>query len=408
MLKTAKLNNYTVVHGWGDRMSKRVLIVFILLGLVSLTADIVYEGARSVGGAYVKELEGPPVASAIASAGDFLGYGLRFASAAIASYLASSATFWGFTALGYAITATAIPLLSYAGSWQTATALYLAERVGKGLRAPVRDVILAEVSEGIGRGKGFGIHELMDQLGAVAGPLLVAAMISLYGFKAAFLVLLAPGVASIALVIVTALLYPHLKSVELSKPKISFRGLGRGFYIFILATVFLSLGYVHWMNISYFLKHWNALRDAEIALAYTVAMLTDAIVAVPIGALYDKVKFKALYLAPVTALLATLPFVYTPSIASLGGVALRAAVYTMAGLWGITMGCFETIMRASIADILPPEKRAIGYGVYGLVYGVTWTLGSFSYAYILTVSQHIATVYAISTLILSAILISRI
>ena len=386
-----------------------MLIVFILLGLVSLTADIVYEGARSVGGAYVKELEGPPVASAIASAGDFLGYGLRFASAAIASYLASSAAFWGFTVLGYAITATAIPLLAYAGSWQAATALYLVERVGKGLRTPVRDVILAEVSEGIGRGKGFGIHELMDQLGAVAGPLLVATIISFYySYRAAFLALLAPGVASVVLVITASLLYPRLKSVELSQPRISLRGLGKSFYTYILATVFLSLGYVHWMNVSYFLKYWNALGDAEIALAYTIAMLTDAIIAVPIGTLYDRIKFKALYLAPATALLATTLFIYTPSIAGAGDAVLKATVYTMSGLWGITMGCFETIMRASIADILPPEKRAIGYGVYGLVYGVAWTLGSFSYAYILTVSQHIATVYAISTLILSAILISRI
>jgi len=390
-------------------VSRRVLIVFILLGLVSLTADIVYEGARSVGGAYVEVLRGPPVASAIASAGDFLGYGLRFASAAIASYLASSAAFWGFTVLGYAITATAIPLLAYAGSWQAATALYLVERVGKGLRTPVRDVILAEVSEGIGRGKGFGIHELMDQLGAVAGPLLVATIISFYySYRAAFLALLAPGVASVVLVITASLLYPRLKSVELSQPRISRRGLGKSFYTYILATVFLSLGYVHWMNVSYFLKYWNALGDAEIALAYTIAMLTDAIIAVPIGTLYDRIKFKALYLAPATALLATTLFIYTPSIASTGDAVLKATVYTMSGLWGITMGCFETIMRASIADILPPEKRAIGYGVYGLVYGISWTLGSFAYAHLLTASQNITAIYTISTLALSAILISRI
>jgi MFS-type transporter involved in bile tolerance (Atg22 family) len=91
-----------------------------------------------------------------------------------------------------------------------------------------------------------------------------------------------------------------------------------------------------------------------------------------------------------------------------GEVTARIATYAMAALWGTTMGCFETIMRASIADLLPPEKRALGYGVYGLVYGVSWTIGSFIYAYLLLQPQPIPAVYATTTLILTAILISRI
>jgi len=384
------------------------LIVFILLGLVSLTADMVYEGARSVGGSYIEELQGPSIASAIAASGDFIGYGLRFVSAVIATYLASSLAFWGFTILGYAMTATAIPLLAYAGSWEYAALLYLVERVGKGLRAPVRDVVLAEVTEDIGRGKGFGIHELMDQMGAVAGPLLVALMISFYSYRLAFLALAVPGAISIALVVTAFALYPKLKSLEVSRPRISFRGLGRKFYVYTLATILLSLGYVHWMNVSYFLKYWNVLGDADIALAYMVAMLTDAVIAVPIGVLYDKIKFKSLYLAPLSALASAILFIYTPTLMGAGEVTARIATYAMAALWGITMGCFETIMRASIADLLPPEKRALGYGVYGLVYGVSWTIGSFIYAYLLLQPQPIPAVYATTTLILTAILISRI
>lgn len=160
----------------------------------------------------------------------------------------------------------------------------------------------------------------------------------------------------------------------------------------------LSLGYVHWMNVSYFLKYWNTLTDSEIALAYMVAMLTDAAIAIPIGVLYDKVKFKTLYIAPTSALLATILFIYTPTLG-------KPIAYAMAGLWGVTMGCFETIMRASIADVLPQEKRALGYGVYGLIYGITWTVGSFIYSYILLVSSIIATLYAIITLVASALLI---
>jgi MFS family permease len=387
---------------------KRTVVVFVLLGLVSLTADMVYEGARSVGGAYVEGLGGPPVASAIVGAGDLLGYVFRFVSAVVASYLTSSFAFWGVVFLGYAVQMVAMPSLAFAGSWEVAAFLYLAERAGRGLRTPLRDVVVAEVSEDIGRGKGFGIHELLDQLGAIVGPVLVAAMLGLYGYKAAFLSLAVPGAVSLGLVLTVMALYPRVKSVELSFGKVSFRGLGRRFYVYIVATVLLSLGFVHWMNVSYFLKYWGLLGDAEIALAYMVAMLADAAIAVPVGVLYDRLGLKTLYIAPLSALGSSLLLVYAPSLSGLGGLGVRTLVYAMAALWGVTMGCFETIMRASVADILPPEKRAMGYGVYGLVYGVSWTIGSLIYALLLAQLQTVAAIYAFATLILSAFLVSKI
>jgi MFS family permease len=91
-----------------------------------------------------------------------------------------------------------------------------------------------------------------------------------------------------------------------------------------------------------------------------------------------------------------------------GEATARTAAYVMATLWGVTMGCFETIMRASIADLLPLEKRALGYGVYGLVYGASWAIGSFIYVYLLLQPQPIPAIYATTTLLLSSILISRI
>ena len=172
--------------------------------------------------------------------------------------------------------------------------------------------------------------------------------------------------------------------------------------------MFLSLGYVHWMNVSYFLKLWRTLGDPEIAIAYMVAMLTDAIIAVPIGVLYDRIGFRSLYIAPASALVSTLLLIYIPTFSQLSISISKAIAYVMATLWGITMGCFETIMRASIADLLPPEKRAIGYGVYGLVYGASWTIGSFIYAYLLQQRPSIPAIYTTATLILSTILISRI
>ncbi|MDK6029038.1 MFS transporter [Ignisphaera sp. 4213-co] len=383
-------------------MSRKWLYVFILLGLTSLTADMVYEGGRSVGGSYIEFLGGSAIASAIASSGDLIGYGLRFVSAFLASVFASSAIFWGFTIFGYAITALSIPLLSYASSWQWATTLILLERVGKGIRSPVRDVILAEVSEKIGRGKGFGIHELMDQIGAVGGPVIVSVVLAFYGYRVAFAALLIPGVASIAFILTSYALYPTIKAVEISPPRIGFRGMGKRFWIYIASMTFLSLGYIHWMVISYYLRYWNVLTDAEIALAYMLAMLTDAAIAVPIGVMYDKLKFRSLYIAPPSALGAALILLLNAANPN------KIMAYVSAALWGVTMGCFETIMRASIADILPPERRAMGYGIFGLIYGISWTVGAFVFVFLLQTSITFAATYVVLMQCLSIALLTMI
>ncbi|MEM2296651.1 MAG: MFS transporter [Ignisphaera sp.] len=287
-------------------MMKRMLVVFMLLGLVSLAADMVYEGARSASGAYLEHLGAPPIASSIVGLGEFIGYILRFVSGVLASYLGSSAAFWGFVALGYGMNVMVLPLLGFTDLWWIATTLYLVERIGKGLRAPLRDVILAEVTEGIGKGKGFGLHEVMDQVGALVGPLLFAYMLIHYNYQIAFLVLLIPGIMAMLFVFTAWFLYPKIKSVEVSIEKIMFKSLGRGFWLYTFSMILQSFGFIHWAIASYFLKYWRILEDAEIALLYAIAMGVDAIIAFPIGYLYDKTKFKSLYITPITTLTITL------------------------------------------------------------------------------------------------------
>ncbi|MEM1673466.1 MAG: MFS transporter [Candidatus Bathyarchaeia archaeon] len=376
-------------------MGKRTLVVFILLGLISLTADMVYEGARSASGAYLEYLGAPPVSSAIIGVGEFIGYALRFISGVLASYLGSSAAFWGFVALGYAMNVMVLPFLAFAGFWWVATSLYLLERVGKGLRAPPRDVILAEVTEGVGRGKGFGLHEVMDQAGALAGPLLFAYMLIHYNYSRAFLTLLVPGILVIIFVFTAWSLYPKIKSVEVSLRKVSFRGMDKKFWLYASSMTLQSLGFVHWAIASYFLKYWGILGDAEIAVLYAIAMGIDALVAFPIGYLYDVIRFKSLYIAPITTLIITL--LLTTRIATLA--------YIMAILWGITMSVSETIMRASIADIVDRDRLAVSYGLFGMLYGVSWSIGGFIIAFLLQISAAIAVSYTTITQVLSFLIL---
>ncbi|MEM1646602.1 MAG: MFS transporter, partial [Ignisphaera sp.] len=346
-------------------------------------------------GAYLEYLRAPPIASSIVGVGEFIGYILRFVSGILASYLGSSVAFWGFIALGYAMNVMVLPLLGLTSFWWIVTALYLLERVGKGLRAPLRDVILAEVTEDIGKGKGFGLHEVMDQVGALAGPLLFAYMLKHYSYSKAFLVLLIPGILAMMFVFTAWSLYPKIRSVEVSSRRISFRGLGTRFWLYTSSMILQSLGFVHWAIASYFLKYWGVLGDAEIALLYAIAMGIDAAIAFPIGYLYDVIKFKSLFIAPIATL----------TIAPLLAAKNVVLGYMVAVLWGITMGISETIMRASIADIVERDKLAIAYGVFGMLYGVSWGIGGFILTFLLQTSVELLIVYATVTQMLSLIIL---
>ena len=157
---------------------KRAFNLIILFGLVSLFGDIAYEGARSVNGPYLKLFAvNAATLGLIAGVGEFLGYALRLVS----GYLSDKTkSYWFLTFLGYGLLVS-VPLLSLAGIWQIAALFIILERIGKAIRSPARDTILSQASSQIGTGFGFGLHEAMDQIGAVSGPLIFTVLFLLIG-----------------------------------------------------------------------------------------------------------------------------------------------------------------------------------------------------------------------------------
>ncbi|MEM1773427.1 MAG: MFS transporter, partial [Desulfurococcaceae archaeon] len=301
---------------------------------------------------------------------------------------------WGFVIAGYTVTAISIPLLAFTYSWSIAAVLYMVDRLGKGLRAPSRDVIVAEVSEDFGLGKGFGIHELLDQFGAFIGPLVVSVSLIYWGYRTAFLLLLIPGAISIVLVISAFTLYPSLKSVDrVKKPELGFKGLGEVFWLYVLASSALALGFMHWAISSYYLTSRGVMSDYEIGLAYTIAMLVDALVAIPLGHVFDKIKLKVLLIQPPLSLLYIVILLYAP----------RELIPLAAVCWGVIMCSEESIMRASIALIVEPSKRPLAYGAFGLLYGLTWAIGGFVYGFLLGNNLHVLT-FAVATNTVSLLL----
>ncbi len=352
----------------------RRLAAFIFLGLVSLFADVTYEGARSVIGSYLRVLGALSLVAGSVAFGDFLSYAVRGLSGLLSRRIGSSRAYWSLIFLGYSINLFAVPALSLTGNWLVALALIMVERIGKGLRTPLRDAVLAEVTEGIGRGKGFGIHEVMDQVGGVAGPLFVGySLMRVNGsYRWVFAHLAIPAVVAIALLLAASVNYPRIKGVSIKAP--SKGSLGRGFWLYTASMSLLALGFAHWALIAYHLRSAGELPDYWIAYMYTVAMLTDAAIAFPAGYLYDRVGPKTLAVAP--------PLAAASTIALFSPVRSFWVITASAAAWGVLMGLYETNMRVAVADLSPQGLRAYAYGMYGVVFGTSWGLGNLLMSFI--------------------------
>ena len=179
----------------------RAMRFVLLVGVMSLFADMTYEGSRSITGPYLALLGASATAVGIvAGGGELLGYSLRLVSGRLADM---TGRYWPITIVGYVIQMAAVPALALAGSWQAAAILIALERTGKALRNPPRDAMLARATVDIGRGWAFGVHEGLDQLGALIGPLVAAAVLALRGdYQIAFALLLVPALTTLAILAV--------------------------------------------------------------------------------------------------------------------------------------------------------------------------------------------------------------
>ena len=177
-------------------LSKATALRFvILLGIVSLFADMTYESARSISGPYLATFgASAAVVGFVAGFGELVGYALRL----ISGYLADrTGKYWTITIVGYACNLLAVPLLALAGHWWVAASLMIIERIGKAIRVPSRDAMLSHAGHKMGMGWVFGLHEALDQLGAMLGPLIVAGILYFKGsYQQSFAILLIPALFS--------------------------------------------------------------------------------------------------------------------------------------------------------------------------------------------------------------------
>jgi len=358
----------------------------ILLGIVSLFGDVTYEGARSITGPYLAMLgASASTVGLVAGIGEFSGYALRLAS----GYLADrTKAYWLLTFIGYGLLLS-IPLLAFADYWQLAAVLIVLERMGKAIRSPARDTMLSYATKEVGRGWGFAVHEALDQIGAIIGPIVFFLVFLFHGgYREGLALLWIPALLTLAVLALARKRVPSPQELEppgeTSRQNIQSK-LPKIFWLYTVFTLFSIAGFASFQLISYHLKVQSIVPDAHIPMIYAVAMGSDALAALLAGKTYDRIGLISLLAVPVLTLpIPVLAFSYNYNLVVIGIT-----------LWGVVMGIQETIMRAAIADLTPIERRGFAYGIFNTAYGASWFLGAVSMGLLYELSINYLILFAI-------------
>ena len=359
----------------------RFILVF---GVVSALMDMVYEGARSVTGPFLGALGASALLiSVITGAGEAVALVLRPVFGRLAD---RPRLRWALALTGYGLTALSVPLLGITSALWIACLLVLMERLGKAVRSPAKDTMLAEAGTRLGRGKTFAFHEALDQAGAFLGPLLIGVAFSLSGsYGPGFLLLALPGVAAMLLLVWLSKRVPDPSLYEQHQPpdgSVSHSGsatpgpavatpqassrIPRQFWMYAAFSSLTMFGYATFGLLSFHLVATGLLPPAVVPVLYAVAMAVDAVAALASGWLYDKIGLKVLIALPLLA--AAIPW-----FGFSNHTALAVAGVLM---WGAAMGVQESTMRAAVSELAPTGRRGSAYGIFTACYGIAWLAGS--------------------------------
>ena len=353
------------------------------LGLVSLTADMVADGGKSLYGPLLGSLGASAlVVGVVTGAAEAASLILRLVAGPLAD---RAGNHWRWTIAGYGLTSLCIPLLAispFAGTagLAVASALIIVERVGKAVRSPSKTALLAHAAGAVGRGRGFGVHKSLDLFGAFSGPLIAAGVLALGGpLWLALLVLVVPGIVSMMLLVWLRNRVPDPsiydpeagRDAAAHRPRASWWGQAVGrelppvFFLYAVAVALTSGGLVSYGIISYHFAQRGLISLPAIPVVFAGAMAAAAVAALVNGWMYDKVGSKVLLVLPV--LVALVPPL---TLAGHVGWALLGML-----VWGFASGLQDSTIKALVADLVPAARRATAYGVFAAIQGVAALAG---------------------------------
>lgn len=274
---------------------------------------------------------------------------------------------------GYSLSAAAKVLLIWATRPWHVLGVRVSDRVGKGLRTPARDALLADAVERVQWGRAYGFHRTMDSAGAIAGSALAWGVFAATGnYVKSFAIAGACGV--VAVLLLALLVRERRDGTARRLDGVSFRGFTPAFWLFTASYIFFSLGKVTY---SFFLLRIKDL-GAPAALvpgAYLLHNICYTAAGLPMGMISDRLT------APKATLLT-----YLLMAATAAGMAFARAEwlgFALTALYGVVLAGEGAAVRALAAELVPQDRRASGFAVYaalgllaqlpaGVIMGALW------------------------------------
>ena len=262
---------------------------------------------------------------------------------------------------GYTLPALARPLIAFAGSMPMVLVLRMADRVGKGLRSSPRDALLAASVDADRRGLAFGLHRSLDHAGAVAGPLVAAALLAAgWSVREVLLWTLVPGVFCVLL----AMLLREPTRLEIPAGKIDWqwKSLPAPLKRYLLALAVFTLSQAS--NMFLLLRAKDAgFADAQIPLLWAGFSALAMLLSTPLSAFSDRADRRKLLCVAWAA--------YATLFAAFGLLAqsLATTIALFVG-YAIFIAATEGAEKALIAELAPKAQLGTAFGWFHLVSGL--------------------------------------
>lgn len=389
----------------------QAMIFIIFFGIVSLFSDMTHEGASSIRGAYFTILGASAGAIGFVSGlGELIGYSMRYVFGRIAD---KRKNYWFMTIFGYVIDVLAVPALALVGEngWIAAAILLIIQRMGKAIKKPAKDTIMSFAASQEGVGKSFGIQEMLDQIGAFLGPVLLY-LVMLFKttgttfeiYSTCFAVLAIPGAITIIMLLVTRKKFPNPENFEPEAKEFVPFEMKKSFKYYIIGISLFAFGFIDYsLVIMHISRNFTSIagglaetssiiNSGTIPLLYAGAMLVDAVAALIFGYMYDKKGVKVLVLSTIISA----PFSAFVFMGKSVPMVLVGVV-----LWGIGMGAQDSILKAAVTTMVPKSSRATGYGIFECSFGIFWFLGSWLLGLLYDVSVPVMVVVSVAAQLLA-------
>jgi MFS family permease len=332
------------------------------IGAASFLADLGYEVPTSLLPSFLTSTLGAPAAAlgAIEGVADALGGAARLGGGALADDPARRRR---IAVGGYTATAVLSALIGVAGAaWQVG-ALRAGAWAARGLRAPARSALLADVAPAAAYGRAYGFERAMDNLGAIGGPLLALALVALVGLRTAILVSVVPGLLAALAIVYAIHSAPRLGARERVPIRLRVRPVLRG----QLGRLFVSVSAFEVGNVAatlLILRATDLLAPAhgkdtatKISLGlYAGYNLAASAASIPAGHAGDRVGQRRVLAVGVACFLAA----YVGLGLTGATIAVLAVLFALAG---VAIGCVETAEQASVASLAPSEVRGSAFGL---------------------------------------------